>query len=387
MIRKVYLSFIAVTISVAQQAPAPIQSPDVQSDGRVTFRFRDPSAQAVAVNIEGAKGPLTMQKDESGVWTATTEPLPPELYGYSFNVDGVQLMDPSNSEIKPNLLAVTSEVHVPGSGLMPWEPADIPHGVVHHHFYKSAVVGDNRDFYVYTPPAYDANANLRYPVLYLLHGYSDDASGWTAVGKANLILDSLIDSGKAKPMIVVMPLGYGAPEIVQKTPVPGSSFRNPVLREKNFSNFRAALIDEVIPQVERTYRAFTDRDSRAIAGLSMGGAESLLTGLNRLDRFSNVAAFSAGGLSDDFAADFPQLSAAANAQLHLLWIACGVDDRLITTNRNLIVWLKGKGIRVTQVETPGMHTWMVWRNNLIAVAPLLFRNHTVRALPMPDGEK
>lgn len=385
--RKVILCLSAVTISVAQQPPVMVQSPDVQSDGRVTFRFRDPGAQHVVVNVEGAKDPLLMHKDEAGIWTATTEPLAPELYGYSFTADGVQLVDPSNSEIKPNLLAVTSEVHVPGREKMPWEPADIPHGEVHHHFYKSAVVGDNRDFYVYTPPAYDPNATVRYPVLYLLHGYSDDASGWTAVGKANLILDWLIDSGKAKPMIVVMPLGYGAPEIVQKTPVFGSSFRNPAVREKNFTNFRAALLDEVIPQVERSYKAFTDRDSRAIAGLSMGGAESLLTGLNTIDRFSNIGAFSAGGMSDDFSADFPQLSKAATSQLHLLWIACGVDDRLITTNRKLVTWLKEKDIRVTPVETPGMHTWLVWRGNLIAFAPLLFRDHTVRAQPTPLGEK
>lgn len=393
MMRKAIPSFlsclITITISVAQaqQTSPPVQSPDVQSDGRVTFRLRDPNAQQVVVNVEGAKAPLPMQKDAQGIWTATTEPLAPELYGYSFNADGVQLIDPSNSEIKPNLLNVTSEVRVPGPAPMPWADQDIPHGVVHHHFYKSAVVGDNRDFYVYTPPGYDTNSNLRYPVLYLLHGYSDDASGWTAVGKANLILDSLIDSGKAKPMIVVMPLGYGAPEIVQKTPVFGANFRNPELREKNFTNFRSALVDEVIPQVERSYRTFTDRDSRAIAGLSMGGAESLLTGLNRLDRFSNIGAFSAGGLSDNFATDFPQLNASATSQLHLLWIACGTDDHLITLNRNLITWLKGKGIRLTQVETPGMHTWMVWRANLIAFAPLLFRDHTVRALPTQIQEK
>jgi len=385
--RKVILGFTAVTISLAQQAPAPVQSPDVHSDGRVTFRFRDPNAQRVVVNVEGAKEPLVMRKDEGGVWTATSEPLAPELYGYSFNADGVQLLDPSNSSLKPNLLAVTSEVHVPGRSPMPWEPAAIPHGVLHHHFYKSNIVGDNRDFYVYTPPGYNPGVNTLYPVLYLLHGYSDDASGWSAVGKANLILDSLIDSGKAKPMIVVMPLGYGAPEIVQRAPASGSAFRNPELRERNYSNFRSALVDEVIPEVERSYRVFTDRDMRAIAGLSMGGAESLLTGLNRLDRFSAVGAFSAGGISDDLAANFPQLTSAAAAQLHLLWIACGTDDRLITVNRNLVTFLKAKGIRLTQVETPGMHTWMVWRSNFIAFAPLLFRDRTVRAMPTPLGEK
>lgn len=363
----------AVMVTPAQQPPPPIQSPDVHSDGRVTFRLRDPDAQQVAVHVEGASAPLPMEKDQQGVWSATTEPLKPELYGYSFEADGLHLLDPSNTVIKPNLLELTNLVHVPGASPMPWEMTDIPHGIVHHHFYTSAIVGDNRDFYVYTPPGYDSHATTRYPVLYLLHGYSDDASAWTAVGKANLILDSLIAQNQAKPMIVVMPLGYGAPEIVQRTPQFGAPFRNAALREKNFANFRSALIDEVIPAVERLYRVDVSRDARAIAGLSMGGSESLLTGLNRLDKFSWVGSFSAGGLGDDMGTNFPQLNASANAQLHLLWIACGTDDHLIAANRQLVGWLKRKNVRLTQIETPGMHTWMVWRRNLIDFAPLLFR--------------
>jgi enterochelin esterase family protein len=362
----------AATLAFAQQSPPPVQSPDVHNDGRVTFRFRDPNARTVVVNVEGAKGPLTMQKDQDGIWSATTEPLAPEIYGYSFEADGVHRLDPSNTEIKPNLLGLSNVVHVLGPSPLPWELTDIPHGIVHHHFYKSSIVGDNRDFYVYTPPGYESNGSARYPVLYLLHGYSDDASGWTAVGKANLILDALIAQGKAKPMLIVMPLGYGAPEIVQRTPTFGAPFRNANLREKNFNNFRAALIDEVIPAVERMYKVDSSRDSRAIAGLSMGGAESLLAGLNRLDKFSWVGAFSSGGLGDDPTTAFPNLSSGVNDQLHLLWIACGTDDRLITPNRKLIEWLKGKGIHLTAIETPGMHTWMVWRGNLIDFAPLLF---------------
>lgn len=314
-----------------------------------------------------------MEKDQQGVWSATTDVLQPDLYGYSFEADGMHLLDPSNTTIKPNLLALSNMVHVPAASPLPWDSTAIPHGTVHHHFYTSAIVGDNRDFYVYTPPNYDANGTTRYPVLYLLHGYSDDASGWTAVGKANLILDSLIAQDRIKPMIVVMPLGYGAPEIVQRTPQFGAPFRNAALRDKNFNNFRSALIDEVIPAVERMYKVDSSRDARAIAGLSMGGSESLLTGLNRLDKFSWVGAFSSGGLSDDLAADFPHLSSSANAQLHLLWIACGTDDHLITFNRKLVAWIKAKDIRLTQIETPGMHTWMVWRRDLVNFAPLLFR--------------
>ena len=384
---KLLFSLVLTTVALAQQPRPPINSPEVHSDGRVTFRLLDPNAEKVTVSVEGLKEPIAMQKDQQGVWSVTTEVLAPDLYGYSYNADGTHFLDPSNTEIKPNLMGLSDVVHVPGAAPLPWEDTDIPHGLVHHHFYKSSVVGDNRDFYVYTPPAYDPTANIRYPVLYLLHGYSDDASGWTAVGKANLILDSLIAQNKIKPMIVVMPLGYGAPEIVH--PTPGvSPFGNAALRDRNFNYFRTALIDEVIPAVDRAYRTDPSRDARAIAGLSMGGSESLLTGLNRPDKFSWVAGFSTGGLGDDFAADFPQLNAAANSQYHLIWIACGTEDRLITMNRKLIAWIQEKGVHVTPIETPGMHTWMVWRRNLIAFTPLLFQNdpHTIRPAII-TGEK
>jgi len=373
-VHKLLISLILAAPVAAQQPRQIISSPEVHSDGRVTFRLLDPNALKVTVAVEGMKDPLVLQKDQQGIWSVTTDVLAPDLYGYSFNVDGTHFLDPSNTEIKPNLMGLSNVVHVAGTSPLPWEPTDIPHGQIHHHFYKSTIVGDNRDFYVYTPPGYDSAANTRYPVLYLLHGYSDDASGWTAVGKANLILDSLIAQNKAKPMIIVMPLGYGAPEIVH--PTPGvSPFGNAELRERNFGRFRSALIDEVIPAVDRAYKTDPSRDARAIAGLSMGGSESLLTGLNRPDKFSWVAGFSTGGLSDDFAADFRQLNADANSQYHLIWIACGTEDRLIATNRKIVAFMKEKGVTVTPIETPGMHTWMVWRRNLIAFAPLLFQSN------------
>jgi enterochelin esterase family protein len=357
------------------QAPqqAHIQSPQIASDGRVTFQFRDVNAQKVVVNIAGAAQPLLMQKDADGVWSATTDPMRPDLYSYTFNADGVTLLDPSNSAIVPNLLNPSSVLHVSGSSPEPWEQTDIPHGEVHHHFYKSATIGDNRDFYVYTPPGYDRRNNTRYPVLYLLHGYSDDASAWTAVGKANWILDALIATGQARPMIIVMPLGYGAPAIVQRNPPSSGPFSNAALRDKNFTNFRTALMDEVIPMVEKNYNVDPKRESRAIAGLSMGGAESLLTGLNRLDKFAWVASFSAGALPGDFATAFPQLNASTSQKLSLLWIACGTEDHLITANRSLVEWLKSQHVKVDAIETPGMHTWMVWRRNLLTLAPLLFQ--------------
>ena len=351
------------------QPPAPLISPEVHSDNRVTFRFRAPNAKEVLLAREGTE-PVPMQKDEQGVWSVTTAPLEPDFYGYSFEADGVRLIDPSNHLMKPNLLNTQSVVHVPGPASLPWELNDVPHGTIHHHFYRSGIVGDDRDFYVYTPPAYNPNAKKLYPALYLLHGFSDDASAWTATGRAHVILDNLIAQGKATPMIVVMPLGYGAPEIVSQG---FTAFRDASLRQRNFQKFRDALINEVIPQVEGAYRVSKDRKFRAVAGLSMGGAESLLTGLNTPDRFAWIGAFSSGGLSEDFKADFPALDSKANTQLRLLWIACGTDDHLINVNRKFRDWLKSQAIQHTDIETPGAHTWMVWRRNLASFASLLFQ--------------
>ncbi len=365
--------FVMMALLARAQTTAPVRSPEIQSDGRVTFRFFDPHAETVVLHLEGLKDPIPMGKGADGLWSVTTEKLVPDLYNYSFEADGVHLLDPSNPNITPNLFYPSSYVIIPGDPPRPWEMTDIPHGVVHHHFYRSAAGHDNEDYYVYTPPAYDPNGQTRYPVLYLLHGYSDDASAWTTVGRANLILDSLIADGKAKPMIIVMPLGYGAPEIVQRTHPFGAPLHNAELREKNFRQFTAMLLDEILPGVEKSYRVATDRNSRAIAGLSMGGAESLLTGVNHLDQFSWVGSFSAGTFSEDFDTDFPQLGASSNAKLHLLWIACGTEDHFLDENRNLIAWLKAKDVRVTPIETPGMHSWTVWRRNLIAFASEIFR--------------
>ena len=358
----------AVAFPAFAQQPKPVLSPEVHADGTVTFRLRVPNAKEVFVSRAGAPK-AAMTRGDEGLWTYTSEALEPDIYGYSFEVDGVNLPDPSNPARIPNLLFQATEVHVPGPASLPWEINDVPHGVLHHHYYHSAIVGDHRDYYVYTPPNYDAHAAKPYPVLYLLHGFSDDASAWTAVGRANVILDNLIAQGKAKPMLIVMTLGYGAPEIVSRTAAP---VRDPSLRQRNMDKFREALFDEVMPQVEKNYRASSERAGRAIAGLSMGGAESLYTGLNAVDRFAWIGAFSSGGLGDDLNASFPKLDAPSGAQLKLLWIACGTEDRLIESNRKFRAWLDTKGVKHTDIEIPGAHTWPVWRRNLANFAPLLF---------------
>jgi len=370
--------FVSSSLATAQQAkpaqaPPPqlpwLVTPDMHPDNSVTFRFRAPNAKEVKLAREGTD-PVAMQRDDQGVWSVTTAPLSPDYYGYSFVVDGQRSLDPYNHMLVPNLISPGNAVHILGPSSLPWELNDVPRGEIHHHFYKSSVADDQRDFYVYTPPGYDPTAKETYPVLYLLHGFSDDASGWTAVGHANVIFDNLIAQGKAKPMIVVMPLGYGTMELVR---LGWGAWSHTDVRDKNFSKFREALLTEVMPRVESEYRTTKDRNSRAITGLSMGGSESLLTGLNNLDKFAWIGAFSSGGIPDEFEKDFPGLDAKANQQIRLLWIACGTEDHLITMNRNLREWLKTKGVQHTDIETPGMHTWMVWRRNLAEFAGLLFR--------------
>jgi enterochelin esterase-like enzyme len=367
--KRLLLLLVLTSLVAFAQQPATVTSPDVQPDGRVTFRFFDPGAKDVKLQFEGTPQPAPMTRDDAGVWSLTLGPLDPDIYGYIFIADGVYLMDPNNPTIKPNLLQPQNTVHVTGPTPQLWEVAEVPHGVVHHHFFKSKVVGDQRDFYVYTPPGFDPKVKTKYPVFYLLHGFSDSADGWTAVGMANVILDNLIAQAKIKPMIVVMPLGYGTPEMIR---LKQAAWDHHDVRQQNFDGFRASLLTEVIPMVESAYPVSTKREDRAIAGLSMGGSESLLTGLNDIDKFAYVGSFSAGGLFDDYPSQFPTLDSKQASQLRVLWIACGTSDRLIDDNRKFKTWLKSKNIAFTDIETPGAHTWMVWRRNLIAFTPLLF---------------
>jgi len=363
----ILLNFQMLTLGMSQS----LVSPEVDKERRVTFRLKAPEAKDVKVRCEGVKE-NAMKKDEQGVWSLTTEPMEPDIYTYSFTVDGVHAIDPGNPSIKYNLLNIDSQVQVPGSPSLLWQLNDVPHGQLHRHFYRSTVASDDRDFIVYTPPGYDPAAQKRYPVLYLLHGYSDDTSAWSTVGCANVILDNLIARKQSKPMLIVMPLGYGTMEIVKSG---WQRVRDRELWERNQNGFRQALLQEVIPQVEAAYKVSAEQKSRAIAGLSMGGTESLLVGLGTLDRFGWIGAFSSGGLGTNFVSQFPSLDEKANDKLRLLWIGCGTEDGLIGPNRNLHEWLASKNVRHTWKETPGAHSFRVWRRYLGEFAPLLFQDN------------
>ena len=353
----------------AQAPPINYQSTEIHPDRTITFRYKDAGATKVMLNIRDLPKPMAMEKDAGGVWTVTTQPLPPAIYNYYFDADGQWRLDPANPHVAIKFQNVTNFLTLPGSSPQLWDPANVAHGELHHHFYTSSVVlnlpGNESDYYVYTPPGYDTKAKTPYPVLYLLHGFNEGPYSWTAVGRANYILDNLLAQGKIKPMIVVMPLGYGDLNYVL-TP------RSPTVTAEHTKRFQQALLTEILPQVEATYHAARDRDHRAIAGLSMGGQESLTIGLTNTDKFAYVIGLSSA------AQGIPANPALANlnpkaANLRLLWVSCGTEDSLSEPNHKLADWLKSKDMQVTYVQTPGVHSWIVWQDNLIHFAPLLFQ--------------
>ena len=384
------LLFAALTMTAAAQqtvaprptspvplVPAPAADPTIQPDGSVLFDLLMPHAEKVDLELEGSPKPFAMAKDaaRAGHWTYTVPALAPEYYSYDFLVDGVSVVDPHNPMTKGSAFRIQSLFLVPGHPAQLWEEMDVPHGVVHRHEYTSAIVKRSSSYHVYTPPGFDPASSKKYPVLYLLHGYSDEDWAWTSMAKANLILDNLIARGQAQPMIVVMPLGYGDMDIITRG---WAGWQDPELIRRNFRQFGQALYREVMPRVLAQYPISASREDHAIAGLSMGGAETLLIGLNHTDDFAWIGSFSAGGLgSANFAPLFPAITPATGAKidasLRLLWISCGTEDGLLDPNRKVIAWLREQGLQPKAVETPGMHAWMVWRDNLSHFAPLLFQ--------------
>jgi len=250
---------------------------------------------------------------------------------------------------------------VPGGPADVWQIRNVPHGSLHQHWYTSPSNGEAVRFTVYTPPGYDPAARRLYPVLYLLHGSGDTDEGWTGAANANFILDNLIADGKAKPMLVVMPLGHIRPGSGTGQDATGA--------------FEKDLLEGVMPMVEKSYRTDPSRLRRAIAGLSMGGGQSLNTGLTNLDKFSYIGVFSMGVRDDRFEQRHAKSLADAkdtNSKLKKFWIACGESDSLYPGAQRLDAILKQHGINHEFRSTPGAHSWNVWVNYLAEFVPQLF---------------
>ena len=344
----------------APPAQAPL-SPELQADGRVTFRCRAP--QAREVKVSGQFGPeLTLTKGPDGFWTGTSALVPPGVHEYHFQVDGMNVIDHLNPAIKPQRAPGSSILHVPSHPPAPSAPPDTPHGTVSQLDYSSKVLQKQRRLVVYTPPGYRADGPAL-PVLYLSHGFSDNDQSWTVHGKAHWILDSLIAAKKAQPMLVVMPDAHALP--------PGPGWADSYA-DANTTAFCQELTSDVIPLIQQAYHVDPSPAARAFAGLSMGGRHALTVALTLSHQFSQIGAFSSAvpgeALVGKAWADAPSI----NAHLKLLWIGCGQDDFLFAANNAFDALLKEKGIAHEYAVTPGTHSWPVWRDYLVAFAPKLF---------------
>ena len=357
-IRSFAVFFLALTSCYSQ-------SPDIAADGSVTFRLNAQKAQSVLLSGQWTKEKTPLQKDAAGLWTAHLEGIPAGVWEYSFQVDGLTMIDPQNTALKPQRSPSASILHLPSSPLAAWDFQDVPHGTVHLHDYDSKVVGRLRHLAVYTPPGYEANSSVQYPLLVLQHGSGDKHSTWVEHGKAHWILDSLIASKKAVPMIVMMIDGH--PQgMVQRSDVQK--------RIAAIAMFEQELLTEAMPLVKQTYRVSTAPDHCAIAGLSMGGSQSIQIGLGHPEIFSHIGAFSTAPTSPEIAQKLTSDPAGLNAKLKLFWIACGKEDFLLEKNNEFLKLLTDKGVHHVSMSSEGGHSWPVWREYLTIFAPLLFKN-------------
>jgi enterochelin esterase-like enzyme len=342
-------------------------SPEVKSDRSVVFRIFAPKASAVTINssdLPGKYKPRDFKKADTGVWELTLGPVDPGTYRYVFNVDGVTVADSKNTATSESNATVWSVLHVPGSDFM--DTTNVPHGAGARVYYLSSTLGRTRRLHVYTPPGYETSTE-KYPVFYLLHGAGDCDDSWTSVGRANFILDNLISAKKAKPMIVVMPAGHTGP----------SGFGGKGGGLKNTA-FEDDFQKDIMPYVEKHYRTSNERNHRAIAGLSMGGAQTLTLAIARPKDFAYVGVFSSGLLFGN-PADSEKAMQAGIADpeirkgLKLLWFATGSDDFLLKQTRSTVDLFKKVGTDPVFRETSGGHTWINWQLYLNEFAPQLFK--------------
>jgi len=344
----------------ARRQQKTIVSPEVHADGRVTFRLQAPGARSVSLAASFLSETRPLTRDADGLWSITAGPVSPDIHEYHFIVDGLNIADPRNPDVKVWRRMSRSMVLVPGAEPMCFEEQDVPHGAVRIHRYQSKSLGVTRGLYVYTPAGYETQRDKVYPVLYLLHGSGDTELTWTVVGRANVILDNAIAQKRARPMIVVMPYGH--------TPNAAPSRS----RQRRHEAFETDLMRDVMPFVEKNYRVRKDAAQTAIAGLSMGGGQSLRVGLGHPARFGWVAAFSASIPSEEELDRLLARPEAIDETLKLLWIGCGKRDFLFEANQRFLTRLKADKIAHVARITDGAHEWRVWRRYLNELLPLLF---------------
>lgn len=372
----------------AEQPKKPfLQSPVVAGD-RATFTVFAPYAKAVRLRSgeidyalphkepfrhteegEWIFDPKPFTRGEQGLWTLS-QTLPPGIYDYTIDVDGVVMVDPENPTVVGNTRGARGLVEIPGPAGRPRQDEwrQVPHGAVTTHWYDSKVTGSRRRMHVYTPPGYDPTGSRRYPVLYLLHGNSGHDGQWTEIGRAHVIADNLLADGKAAPMLIVMPDGHAY------RPPPGAAPAD--RRDLKTERFEGDVFQEIMPFVERNYRVLAEREQRAIAGLSMGGGQSLCAGLRNSERFAWTGGFSASlGCALDLVPAAGEPAAAFNSRTRLFWVRIGREDfdTLVKLNRDFVERLKAAGVRHEYQETGGMHMWSVWRQYLADFMPRLFR--------------
>ncbi len=344
-------------------------APEVHADGRVTFSVKMPHAMQVNLFswelrpfFDGESSfPMTLEADS--MWRFTVGPLPPGVYDYWFDMDKLRVTDPMGRNVFGQRQGARDFFEIPGPEEQPRhdEWREVPHGAVTSHWYPSAATEEQRRAHVYTPPGYFGNTDQTYPVLYLLHGSGDDDHIWTTLGRANVILDNLIADGNAVPMVVVMPDGMPGFSGGARRRIPGMN-----------DVFEKDVLNHLMPYIEARYRVSTNRGGRAIAGLSMGGGQSLSIGLGHLDHFARIGAFSSATFRLDAVLD-GLTAESVNEQLELFWLAIGKDDILLNSHQQFIAKLKAANINHEYHETEGYHMWSVWRGYLAEFVPRLWR--------------
>ncbi len=376
-----FAALLSATAALGAPAASNVRGaafPAVNPDRSVTFQVKAPTAQKVQVQPGAAAGepsglgagPFDMVRDRDGVWSVTLPPGVPGLHYYWLLVDGVEANDPG-SETFFGYNKETSAVEVPEPGLDFYLPKDVPHGEVRAHWYFSKLTGSWRKANVYTPPGYDSSTRTRYPVLYLRHGGGENVEGWVNQGKMNFIMDNLLAAKRATPMLVVMDNGYAEPPGVMPSLAPGgATSRNTIV---------PLTLNELMPSIDANFRTLADREHRAMAGLSMGSAQTLQITLPNLDKFAWIGAFSRPAVNDfntqtsyDGAFKDP---AGFNKQVRLLWLGAGTAEHNIHDSlKRTHELLDQAGVRNVFVEFPGTaHEWQTWRKSLYDFAPRLFR--------------